>query len=377
MDSRWHEAKRVLLVRLDNLGDVLLCTPAFHAVRQTLPHAELVLLASSVGAQAAELNPDLSGVIVYAAPWMDVWQTAAQDSAREQDLIRHLRASRFDAAIIFTSFRQSSLPAAYLCYLADIHLRLGASIDGSGSLLTTRHRHPDRMMHEVERALNLVGAEGFATDDTRLVLSVGAAMRRRISQILHQSGIDPSRRLVIVHPGCSMPARTYPWESYAEVVEMLVRQLDCQVALTGVANEEELCRRIEDRVTVPLHSFVGLLSFREFVALIAEGDLVITNNTGPAHVSAAVQTPVVDLFALTNPPEQWGPWQVPCRVLNHPVSCGLCYSRICPRDHACLQGVAPTEVVAAASGLLSVSMGQKFVEVSRDQATAGGPIDAF
>ena len=75
VDPRWGDAKRILLVRLDKLGNVLPCTPAFHAVRESLPDAELVLLASHVGAQTAGLNPDLDGVIVYPAPWVDVWQT--------------------------------------------------------------------------------------------------------------------------------------------------------------------------------------------------------------------------------------------------------------------------------------------------------------
>src|SRR5439155_20786559 len=97
-----------------------------------------------------------------------------QDSEREQQMIATMRERQFDGAIIFTSFRQSPLPAAYLCYLADIPLRLAASIDGPGSLLTTRHKHPERMMHEVERGLDLVGAIGLSTKDLDLVLHVPA-----------------------------------------------------------------------------------------------------------------------------------------------------------------------------------------------------------
>jgi len=87
-------------------------------------------------------------------------------------------------------------------------------------------------------------------------------------------------------------------------------------------------------------------------ALIEAADLVITNNTGPMHISAAVKTPVVALFALTNPPEQWGPWHVPHRLLNVDVPCRICYSRVCPYQHECLRLVSPSMVVDAASGLL-------------------------
>src|SRR5438477_7062384 len=171
-DNPWHSVRRVLAIRLDNLGDVLVTSPAIHAMKESLPSAELTLLASSVGAQVGRLNPDLDYVIVYEAPWMDPWHKLPQNSQREQQMIALIRERRFDAAIIFTSFRQSSLPAAYLCYLADIPLRVAASIDGPGSLLTTRHKHPERMMHEVERGLDLVGAIGLQTGDLDLVLQV-------------------------------------------------------------------------------------------------------------------------------------------------------------------------------------------------------------
>ncbi len=119
-DWQWRAARRILAVRLDNLGDVLVTTPALHAIKASLPDAHLTLLASPVGAQVGRLNPDLDGVIAYQAPWMDPWRRLPQDSAREQRMIATIRAGRFDGAIIFGSFRQSPLPAAYLCYLAGI-----------------------------------------------------------------------------------------------------------------------------------------------------------------------------------------------------------------------------------------------------------------
>src|SRR5215203_6038747 len=152
----WQEARRVLAVRLDNLGDVLVTTPAIHALRESLPGASITLLASPVGAQVGRLNPDIDEVIVHSAPWMDPWSRLPLDPVRESRAIARLSERNYDAAVIFTSFRQSPLPAAYMCYLAGVPLRLAASIDGPGSLLTTRHRHPERMMHEVERGLDLV-----------------------------------------------------------------------------------------------------------------------------------------------------------------------------------------------------------------------------
>ena len=356
IDARWQSARRVLVVRLDNLGDVLVTTPAFHAVRQALPEANITLLASPVGAQAGRLNPDIDDVIEYQAPWMDPWRELFHDPAREQAMIARLYGGRFDGAIIFTSFRQSPLPSAYLCYLANIPLRVAASIDGPGSLLTTRHKHPERMMHEVERGLDLVGAIGIRTKDRSLRLAVPDDARDEVRATLALRRIDRSRPLVVVHPGCSMPARTYAWERFVEGAQQLVEEDAATIVLTGVAGERELAERIrggvEGTARDSVFSLAGELSFPGLCALIETADLTITNNTGPMHVSAAVGTPVVALFALTNPPEQWGPWQVPHRLLNRDVPCRICYSRVCPYGHECLSLVTPTDVVAAARELL-------------------------
>src|SRR5437899_2065375 len=202
----WHSVRRVLAIRLDNLVDVLVTPPGIHAMKEFLPSAELTLLAGPVGAQVARLNPDLDDVIVYQAPWMDPWHKLPQDSQREQQMIATIRERRFDGAIIFTSFRQSPLPAAYLCYLADIPLRVAASIDGPGSLLTTRHKHPERMMHEVERGLDLVGVLGLATDNQDLILKVPGNARDYIDDLLTKvlNKQKQRRPLDVVHPYRSM-----------------------------------------------------------------------------------------------------------------------------------------------------------------------------
>lgn len=356
IDERWRTARRILAVRLDNLGDVLVTTPAIHAIKASLPGAKLTLLTSSVGAQVAMLNPDVDDVIVYEAPWIDPWHKLSQDSQREQQMIAMIRERPFDGAIIFTSFRQSPLPAAYLCYLADIPLRLAASIDGAGSLLTTRHKHPERMMHEVERGLDLVGAIGFATNELDLVLQVSDTALESVFDLLSAHGIDQESPLVVLHPGCSMPARTYPWEMYAQVIDLLVEHLGATVVITGTEDERALVEQVLGRVQEDNRgatlACAGTLPFPEVCALIEAADLTITNNTGPMHISAAVRTPVVALFALTNPPEQWGPWCVPHRQLYHDVSCRICYNRVCPYGHECLRLVTPEMVIDAATELL-------------------------
>ena len=212
-------------------------------------------------------------------------------------------------------------------------------------------------MHEVERGLNLVAALGMYTSERDLVLSVPTTAMQEITELLFYQDIVEHHPLVVVHPGCSMPARTYPWELYVQVIDELIEQLGAYVIVTGAEDERELVGRILESVQGEHRSMTlrlaGRLPFAEFCALIKTADLTITNNTGPMHISAAVKTPVVALFALTNPPEQWGPWHVAHRQLYHEVSCRLCYSRICPYQHECLSLVTSQMVVDAAQELLA------------------------
>jgi ADP-heptose:LPS heptosyltransferase len=135
-------------------------------------------------------------------------------------------------------------------------------------------------------------------------------------------------------------------------VDLLIEQTGCQVLFTGETDEDELIRRVQDGMANASHCVAGRLNLAELAALIDKADLLISNNTGPAHIAAAVDTPVVDLYALTNP--QHTPWQVRSRVLFHDVPCRNCYKSTCPAGHHdCLKRVPPERVTAAARELLA------------------------
>ena len=109
---------------------------------------------------------------------------------------------------------------------------------------------------------------------------------------------------------------------------------------------------IREMMCVPSHSLVGHLDLGEMAALVSLAPVLIANNTGPVHIAAALRTPVVDLYALTNP--QHTPWMVPCRVLSHDVACRWCYKSVCPEGHHhCLRLVDADEAYGAACELLA------------------------
>lgn len=344
----WADAKNVLCVRLDHIGDVLMSTPAMAALRAGRRDRRVTLLTSSAGAAISPLIPVIDDVIAYDAPWMKVTPPRA-NSGPEYAMVERLRAGRFDAAVIFTVYSQNPLPPAMLCYLADIPVRLAHCRENPYQLLTdwVPETEPERgIRHEVRRQLDLVATVGCRVADKRMTLRVPNDAVPRADALLAGVGIEPCRPWIIVHPGATAPSRRYPAGGFAAVARRLVAESGWQVLFTGTEPERELIARIQRMAGVPTHALVGRASLAEFAALIARAPLLLSNNTGPAHIAAALGTPVVDLYALTNP--QHTPWGGPNRVLSHDVPCKYCYKSICPMGHHdCLRRVAPDTVVAA------------------------------
>jgi lipopolysaccharide heptosyltransferase II len=353
-DPRWRAARNVLAVRLDNLGDVIMTTPALAAIRCCLPQARITLLASASGAALAPHLPMVDETIRLDAPWMKSAQSAeaAQDAGiHEMQWIEQLRIRRFDAAIIFTVCTQSALPAALWCRLAGIPLRLAHSRENPYGLLSDWVKDTetvaDGMRHEVERQLALIAAVGLRPSDDHLVFQLDAAHFEQCRRRMALAGLDPARRYFIVHPGATAASRRYPAERFGVAADAIARQSGHIPIYTGSADEQALIAAARQHMSERSFSLGGQLELAEFAALIAGARLLVSNNTGPVHVAAALGTPVVDLYALTNP--QHTPWKVASRVLSHDVPCRNCLKSECPEGHhGCLRGV-PSEAVAAAA----------------------------
>jgi lipopolysaccharide heptosyltransferase II len=349
----WQAARRILAIRLDTIGDVLMTTPAIRALADGRADRSVTLMTSSLGAPAARLVDEVDEVIVYDAPWLKA--TAARpDSRAERTMTARLRRAAFDAAVIFTVYSQNPLPSALLCFLAEIPLRLAHCRENPYQLLTdwVPDPEPERLVrHEVRRQLDLVGTIGCGTGNERLSLRVSASARRAARRRLDAAGVDRRREWVVVHAGARAASRRYPPEAFAIACRRLVLDRGCQIVFTGDASEQPIIDRIREAMEIPAVSVAGDVALDELAAIIAEAPLLISNNTGPVHVAAAVGTPVVNLYALTNP--QHTPWAVPHRVLSHDVPCKYCYKSVCPAGHhLCLRGVSPAAVVTAAHDLL-------------------------
>lgn len=354
----WDSALKVLCVRLDSIGDVLMTTPAVRALRESRKGRRITLLTSCAGAEVARLIPEVDEVIAFGAPWMKATPRGAAP-AESREMVDRLESLRFDGAVIFTVYSQNPLPAAHMCYLAGIPLRLAYCRENPYQLLSGWVQEPEPLQpprHEVMRQLDLVRTIGCTTGDSRLSLRVPEQARRSIAQVLEELGIEGETRFIVIHPGATAPSRRYPPESFAGIGECLTKDLGIRVLLTGTDSELPLAEAIRDRIGSGASSLAGRLKLDELAALLSLSSLLVSNNTGPAHVAAALGTPVVSLYALTNP--QHVPWGVPSRVLYHDVDCKYCYKSVCPlKHHDCLRLLSPSVVLSAVKDLLGETRG--------------------
>lgn len=332
---------RVLAVRLDSDGDVLLTGPAVRALAAAAEQVDL--LVSPAGSAAARLLPGVEDVLVFDAPWSG-FRPPPVDRPAVDALVQDLAGRRYDAAVVFTSFHQSPLPMALLARMAAIPFVAATSEDYPGSLLDLRHRRADGL-HEVRAALDLAVAAGGRQD--------GEDLRVR-GPLPDVRGLVPEPGYVVLHPGASVPSRALGPDQ-AQRIAAALGSAGWPVVVTGSPSERALTAVAAARGAVDLG---GRTSFAELAAVLAGAACVVVGNTGPAHLAAAVGTPVVSLFSPVVPVERWAPWGVPTVVLgDQGAACAGSRARDCPvPGHPCLDSVDAADVLAAVAVLTGTTV---------------------
>jgi len=333
--------RRVLVARLDNVGDVLLAGPAVRAVAAS--GAEVTFLAGPSGVAAARMLPGVGEVMSWTAPWVPDPAPPVVPAAVDA-LVDSLRERAFDEALVLTSFHQSPLPLALLLRMAGVGRVAATSVDYPGSLLDARVGYDDGL-HEVEQQLAVAAALGHrlaSGDDGRLAVHRQAA-----------PAVAPTGAYVVVHPGATVPARALPVDLAIGSVRALVDQ-GRTIVLTGSAADRELTASLAAAEPGAI-DLAGTTDLAGLTEIIGAADALVVGNTGPAHIAAAVATPVVSVFAPTVAPHRWLPWRVPHRVLGRlDIACAGCRARRCPFEgQPCVGALTPHMVTAAVDALTS------------------------
>ena len=309
-------------------------TPALGAVRAAFPLAEIVVVANPVVAELFSPHPDCDGVLVY------------DKKGRHKGiggLIRfsmELRKYGFDLAVLF----QNALEAALMARLAGIPVRVGYRRDCRGLLLThgVRAGQNERRLHHTRYYLHLLDSVGIrgGTGELRLHCTE--------EESAWASGMLPNGSWAAVNPGAAYgSAKRWLPDRFAVVADRLHAEFGFSLLLTGGPAEAEIGKEIEANMKAPRLNLIGRTSVRRMTAVLSRCSLMVTNDSGPMHVAAALGVPIVALFGSTDHTTT-SPLSRTCRIVRHDtVECAPCLKRSCTGDHRCMELITVNDVMAA------------------------------
>ena len=314
-----------------------MCEPAIAGLKRIAPDAKIALLVKPAVAGLFEGHPDIDRIIVY------------EDKGRHAGLsgkwalAGELRRERFDGALLL----QNAFEAAVVAFAAGIPRRFGYATDGRTMLLTDPVAKPDprASVHQVAYYWNLLRPLGLSGEPPAPQLYVTEQETAALTARLARLGLPDTDLLIGVNPGSTYGgAKRWLPDRFAEVADRLCRSLagsegkPVSVVILGAKGEESLGREIAGRLTARSAVLSGATSIRELMAVLKRSALLLTNDTGPMHIAAAFQVPVVAVFG----PTDWrttSPYGVKHAIVRQPVDCAPCMLRECPIDHRCMVGV--------------------------------------
>lgn len=316
MDT-WSNCKNVLIIRADNMGDVLMSSPAIRAIKESFK-CRITLLTSRDAAHVVSLLPTIDETIIADLPWV---KTQVNSGLHQIDsLVSELRNFSFEACIIFTVYSQSPLPAAMLAWMAGIPKRLAYCRENPYGLLNywIPEKEPYELIkHQVERDLDLVERIGAVTREKKIIVTIRQDVFSKLTLKMQALGVDLTRPFIVLHPGVSEEKRQFPEAQWKHIARKLQGLLNTQIIVTGSRREKALTNRLKKAVEKDTFSAGGLFSIEEFAALLKMARFVISVNTLTIHLAAAVETPQVVLYAQTNP--QHHPWMAKAKMLEYSI----------------------------------------------------------
>ena len=335
--------KKVVVRGTNWVGDAVMTIPALRELRRVLPAAHITLF-----------TPSWSKGIFADADFIDEILAFEKDDKSVWKQGKTLREEDFDLAVLFTN----SFSSAAAAKLGSAKYRIGYKNEGRSFLLTHSLEMPQwrEERHEIFYYLNIAaeletaitGSTTVWENEPRFELEVSRARKDDARNILVENGCDLSRRVIALCPG-STNSRAKRWqvESYAALSDKLAKEFDANIVLIGAAGEAEISQQVFDLAKYKPVVLTGKTSLAEAAAVLSISDLLVSNDTGPSHISAALGRPTLVIFGPTNP-KTTRPYPANAEIIRKDVECSPCMLRDCPIDHRCMTWITVDEVFRSA-----------------------------
>jgi heptosyltransferase-2 len=339
--------KRVVVRGTNWVGDSVMTVPALRALRRVLPDANITLA----------IRPGAKGIFSEADFVDDVLVYDRHSAFSVVPQIREWKRRKFDLALLF----QNAFEAALIPFLAGVPLRVGYATESRQPLLTHPLAWPDwrSSRHEVFYYLYLVtaleqmlfGTSSICESEPDASIRISETREAEARDLLRAHGVREEERVVAICPGSiNSRAKRWPAPSYAALADRLIES-NRQVVLIGSRDDIDVSQDVASRMRHEPIVLTGKTSVDEVVSVLAAVDLIVTNDTGPAHIGAALGTPTIVIFGPTNPLTT-RPFSPDAEILRHPPDCAPCMLRDCPIDHRCMTAISVEEVFEHSNALL-------------------------
>ena len=321
--------------------------PALRALRRLLPDAEITLV----------VRPWARGIFTHQKFVDNLLIYDRRNAFSVINQIREWKKCEFDLAILF----QNAFEAAVIPFFAGVPRRLGYATESRQRLLTDPVSLPEwrSTEHEVFYYLYLIaaleqalfGSNTVCEHEPDIELELPDEKREVARKILVQGGVTPDRSIVAICPGSiNSRAKRWPAESFAKLSDELIEQ-GKQVLLVGSKDEQDVTSAVTNRMHNSPIVLTGKTTLDELIGILSVSDLVVTNDTGPAHIAASLGRPTLVIFGPTNPLTT-RPFSAQAEILRHPPDCAPCMLRDCPIDHRCMTAITVEEVLDHSLALL-------------------------
>ena len=333
------EVKRIVIRGPNWVGDAVLAIPAMKAVREHFPQAEITLL----------VRPWVAGLFT-SAPFVDtVWsETKPAGIGGWNRLARSIRNRGFDLALLLPN----SFESALMMFIGGVPRRVGYATDGRRWMLTDSITPADGFKHQAHYYLDLVKSLSVSVSQPSIEIEATPKERADARKLLASAGIGASASFMVLNAGAAYgSAKRWHEDRFAMVADTMARELGLQAALIGSESERPIAEKIRAQMKTSAGVLNGQTSLETLVGVLAESSLMITNDSGPMHIAAALGVPTVAVFGSTDD-RVTSPLGARTRIVKHAVECSPCLLRECPIDHRCMNGVTVEDVCSAARKLV-------------------------
>lgn len=320
--------RSAVVLRYDRIGDMVITTPLFQALKEQFPGVQLTVIASAVNQHIVSRNPNVDEIIVF--------QSYAQ-------LRRLLRSRKID--LIIDPFYTYEMKQAYLCWRTGARYRLGFSCAGREVFFNLKGPRISGQASMHKHLARLAAVLGIDPGRYKPGLFLAPEEISWAQGYLDKQRILPGELKIAVHPGAHYFSQRWSPEGFVELTKRIISRYKAHIFLFGDRAEEHLLRDIQDKIWDERVTIFCDMNLRHVMALLDACDLLIGNNSGLLHIASAAGVPTVSAMGPTDP-VLWQPWGEGHIVIRHALPCSPCSRGVC-REHACMDGITCDEVEAA------------------------------